>query len=212
MNNKKYQLTVEHNKLIFTTSSFKAEKTSVLHSGVYTKEFASMLFASATSLLAYMLSGSLSSNLNIIRYLVITFVFIISFLGSRKFVFKERFLKVIFNKSDNTVSVIRPGIIRKNIEKIPLQNIVSIELGSKKFIPQNIDGINFVQKISLQHGSAVPGLSEEEEFITLLLKLTDGTERVIYAGKIEEEPEVPLKTIKDFLANSNNTYCHSGAT
>ena len=50
----------------------------------------------------------------------------------------------------------------------------------------------------------MPGLSETEEFITLSLRLTDGTERMIFAAKIESgkvdgEPEIPLREIKEFL-------------
>jgi hypothetical protein len=82
---------------------------------------------------------------------------------------------------------------------IPLDHISSIEMGSIKFVPENIDGINFVQKISLQHGSALPGLGNEEEYIILLLKLTDGSERIIYADRSEEEPELPITEMRTFL-------------
>jgi hypothetical protein len=80
-----------------------------------------------------------------------------------------------------------------------LDHISSIEVGSIKYVPENIDGIDFVQRISLQHGSAVPGLGNEEEYITLLLKLTDGSERIIYAGRSEEEPELPITEMRNFL-------------
>ena len=69
---------------------------------------------------------------------------------------------------------------------------------------ENIDGIQFVQRISAQHGSAMPELTDVEEFITLSLKLTDGSERIIYAGKIDGgkidgEPSIPLNEIRSFL-------------
>ncbi len=64
--------------------------------------------------------------------------------------------------------------------------------------------IKFVQKISAQHGSAMPELSEEEEFITLSFSLADGSDRVIYAGKIDGgkvdgEPSIPVNEIRNFL-------------
>jgi hypothetical protein len=200
---KNYQIKTEKDRLIFRTSFFHAEKTSVLHKGVYTREFASMLFASATCLFAYMVVVFISGEILLIHILIIIFIFTIAFLVSRKTLFKEKYLEVVFNKSDNTVSIIRSGILKKRTEKIPLEHIKSIDVGSKKFTPENIDGIQFVERISLQHGSFVPGLGDEEEFITLSLRLTDGSERIIYAGKIEGkiggEPEVPLKEIRDFL-------------
>jgi hypothetical protein len=80
-----------------------------------------------------------------------------------------------------------------------LDHISSIEVGSIKYVPENIDGIDFVQRISLQHGSAVPDLGNEEEYITLLLKLTDGSEQIIYAGRSEEAPELPITEMRNFL-------------
>ncbi|TNF53219.1 hypothetical protein EP227_06240 [bacterium] len=80
-----------------------------------------------------------------------------------------------------------------------MDQISSIEVGSVKYVPENIDGIDFVQKISLQHGSPVPGLGDEEEYITLLLNLADGSERIIYAGRSEEEPELPITEMRNFL-------------
>ena len=196
-----YQLEIENNKLIFKTSSFKAEKTSVLHSGVYTREFSSMLFASAAGIVSYMLTGG---RPQVVRYAVLLIIFVASFLGAGKYIFKERYLHVIFDRKDKTVYTEQSGLFTKKREKIPFANIKSVDPGSRKFVPENIDGINFVQKISAQHGSAVPGLGEAEEFITLSLILTDGSERMIYAaringGEVDGEPEVPVREIRSFL-------------
>lgn len=199
-----YLLKTEGDSLIFTTSSFRAEKTSVLHSGVYTREFSSMLLASAFCIAAYMLIIYISIYSLILRYLILIFIFVITFLLSRKTIFKEKYIEVVFNKPEQTTIISRPGIIKMKTEIIPFLDIKSVELGSRKFIPENIDGINFVQKISLQHGNAVPGLGDIEEFITLSLKLNDGSERIIYAGKInggkiDGEPSIPVNEIRSFL-------------
>jgi len=201
--NRKYQIKIEKDKLIFKTYSFRPEKTSILHKGVYTKEFSSMLFASAICLFAYMIAVFISKEISFIHALAIIFIFTIAFLISRKTLFKEKYIVVVFDKFNKTVSIIHSGIFKKKTEKLPLNLIKSIDVGSKKFTPENIDGIQFVKRISLQHGSFVPGLGDEEEFVTLYLKLTDGSERIIYAekieGKIGGEPELPLKEMKDFL-------------
>ncbi len=203
---KNYQLITENNKLVFKTSSFKAEKTSVLHPGVYTKEFSSMLFASAACIVSYMMTDIISGRSPVIRYAVLIIIFVASFLGANRYIFKERYLHVVFDRTDKTVYMARSGLLTKKSEKIPFANIKSVELGSKTFVPGNIDGINFVKKISAQHGSALPGMGEAEEYITLTLKLTDGSERVIYAakingGKINGEPEIPVREIRNFLKN-----------
>ena len=201
-NNKKYQLKTTKDMLIFTTTSFKAEKQSVLYKGVYSREFASMLFASAVSIFVYTLITFIRSETAFIHYLIVIFVFITAFWGASRFLLKEKYIEVVFDRANNTVSITRPGIIKKSRERLRFDDIKSIEVGNKKFIPENIDGIKFVERISLQHGSYIPGLSDEEEFITLTLRLTDGSERIIYAGKIEEEPDIPLKEIEQFLGKS----------
>jgi hypothetical protein len=204
MNNRDYHMEINDDRLVFSTSSFSAEKTSVLHSGVYTKEFSSMLFASAVSVFAYMLISSINVNTAVFRYLIIVVLFVVSFLGARKFVFKEKHIEVIFDKPEKKAIITRYGIVIKKTETIPFAGIKSVELGSKKYVPENIDGIKFVQQISAQHGSAVPELSDEEEFVTLSLNLTDGSEIIIYAGrldagKVNGEPSIPLNEIRSFL-------------
>ncbi len=203
-NTSNYQIKTENDRLVFTTSSFRAEKTSVLHSGVYTKEFSSMLFASAVAVFAHMAISYINVNTAVYRYLMIVFLFAVSFLGANKFIFKKTHIEVIFDKPEKTALITRYGIIIKKTEKIPFSSIKSVELGSRKFVPENIDGIEFVQRISAQHGSAMPELSNEEEFITLSLSLTDGSEKIIYAarieaGKVNGEPSVPLNEIRSFL-------------
>ncbi len=204
MVNDNYQLEIEGGKLVFKTSFFKAEKTSVLHSGVYTKEFSSMLFASAAAMAAYMLTGVRPP---VVRYALLIIIFAAAFLLAGKYIFKERELQVVFDKKEKTVFIFQSGLLTKKRENIPFANIKSVDIGSRRFVPENIDGINFVQKISAQHGSAVPGLGEAEEFITLSLQLTDSSERIIYAariyeGKIDGEPEIPVRAIRNFLDNT----------
>lgn len=202
-NKNNYQIIRDKDRLFFTTSSFRAEKSSVLHSGVYSREFSSMLFASAVCMLAYMFMLSVI-YLALIRYIVLVAIFIAAFLCANIFIFKKKHLEAVFDRSSRIVRITRPGIITKDVEEIPFAGIGSVELGSKRFTPENIDGINFVRKISLQHGSDIPGLGEEEEFITLSLKLTDSSERIIYAGKTDEEPAMPVNEIKNFILNKED--------
>jgi hypothetical protein len=194
-----YKMTIKNDRLFFTTSSFTAEKGSVLHKGVYTKEFSSMLFASAVCIFAYLLIYYTVSRIIYIHLLIIIFLFVVSFLVSRAYLFRERVLELLIDKPNKNVRMSRSGILGKKPEDIHLDAILTVEVGSRTFTPENIDGIKFVQKISLQHGSEVPGLGDAEEFITLSLKLKDGTERIFYVGRIEDEPELPLNDIKNFL-------------
>ncbi|NOZ69058.1 MAG: hypothetical protein GXP46_07400 [Deferribacteres bacterium] len=203
LNKDNYQLRTDGNRLVFTTPSFRAEKSSVLPSGVYSKEFASMLLASAVCIPAYMATGFIGADLVILRYVFVVLLFVVIFLGARRFIFRERYLKLVLDRNEKQAIITFPGFFRGKTEKIPLSRIKSVEMGLRRFVPENIDGIKFVQRISSQHGSALPGLDDVEEFITLSLKLTDGTERIIYAGKTEEEPEMPVKEMSAFLERSH---------
>ena len=73
------------NTLTFTTASFKAETASVLHSGVYSKEFSSMLLASGLCVLVYMYADVTDST--VIRSAIFILLFI------RKLIMSSIFLK-----------------------------------------------------------------------------------------------------------------------
>jgi len=192
-----YELNIMDNILTFTTSSFKAEKTSVLPSGVYSKEFSSMLLASALSASIYMLANVINNP--VVRSALFLIFFIIFFYGSRKYIFYDKKLKITFNNNSKSAIITRPGIILNKTEVLPFTSIRSVKMGNRKFTPDNPDGVAFVEKISAQHGSYVPGLGDEEEFLTLSLVLTDGTERIFFAGHVEDEPEIPLNKIRDHM-------------
>lgn len=199
---KPYTLTHDKERLIFITSSFRAEKESVLHQGIYSNELASMLTALTITGIVYVIIA-FNYSVNIFHYIILIIIFILSFIGLRESIFKERQLKVVFDKSNRIARITRPGIVLNKTETIPFDDIDSVRVGSKRIQPENIEGIEFVERISRQHGSAVPGLGEETEFVTLNLRMRDGSERLIYANRIREtingEPEIPLREIRDFL-------------
>lgn len=195
-----YKITTDSERLSFKTAYYRAEKMSVLHSGVYNKEFTSMLFSGAIGLVSYMLTEFMDHK-TVLRYFIVFLVFLISFLGARGLIFKEHYLEAVFDKASGILTLTYPGLFPKK-EHIPFNTISSVELGSKKYIPRNIDAINFVQKISIQHGSAVPGLGQEEEYITVYLKLKNNSQRIIFACRTDTEPEPPLNEIRHFLGNT----------
>jgi hypothetical protein len=204
-----YEITITDERLTFRTSSFKAEKTSVLHGGVYTKEFSSMLLASAVCIGVYMILDALHARSLFLRSLVLLSVFILSFLFAGKYVFKDHSLEAVFDRKNSVVHLSRSGLLLSRTEKIPFSAIASVEAGHRQFEPVNTDGIDFVQKISAQHGSAVPELSEVEEFVTVQLRLKDGSRQILYSarlksGTVDGEPALPLRELQTFLGLGSN--------
>lgn len=195
-----YTIITEMNKLCFRTDSYEADKESMLHKGIYNYEMASILSAMMIAGTVYVILA-LSFEVTVIHFIASTLMFIIAFVSSRIFIFRERDLEIVFDKTTKVATLRTPGLVGMKTEKISFDSILSVEAGSRHIIPANVDGMQFVQKISTQHGSPIPGLGEEKDFVTLLLKLTDGTERTIYTGKIDNmnEPSLPLNEIRDFL-------------
>jgi hypothetical protein len=197
-----YKTRIEGERFFFTTPSFRPARRGVLHGEIYNHEFASMLAASMVSGLVYVVI-SLLYTVRTLHYLIISMVFILSFVISRKYIFRDKILTMILDRTRGIATIHYPQVIGSVYDEIPFKDVVSIKIGTRVFKADTRDAVDFVQKISLQHGSAVPGLGDEEELITLSLQLRDGTEKMIYAGKIEGvvdgEPELPLKEIRDFL-------------
>ena len=195
-----YTIIAELNKLCFRTHLYEADSESMLHKGIYNYEMASILSATMIATTVYVILA-LYFKVTAIHFIASTLMFIIAFVSLRKFIFRERDLEIVFDKTRKVATLCTPRLVGMRTEKISFDNILSIEAGSRHILPANIDGIEFVQKISAQHGSPMPGLGEEKNFVTLLLKLTDGTERTIYTGKIDNknEPSLPLNEIRDFL-------------
>lgn len=195
-----YTIITEMNKLCFRTHSYEADKESMLHKGIYNYEMASILSAMIIAGTVYVILA-LYFEVTVTHFIASTLMFIISFVGLRRFIFRERDLEIVFDKTRKVATLRTPGLVGMRTDKISFDSILSVEAGSRHIIPANIDGIQFVQKISAQHGSPMPGLEEEKDFVTLLLKLTDGTERTIYTGKIDNinEPSLPINEIRDFL-------------
>jgi hypothetical protein len=114
-------------------------------------------------------------------------VFIVVFVGGfpliRTFIFRERYLEAVFDPAAGKVEIFIAGVTRRKKESIALADIGQVLIESRKQKIENPDGVEFVEKISLQHGMAIPGFGEETVRYLLKLKLADGSYRTIYADK-----------------------------
>ncbi len=200
-----YTLKKDDSRLVFSTSSYRVDKGSVLHKGIYNHEFASMMASVIICGSVYVVIA-FNDEIMVVHYLSLICLFIILFASLRKFVFRERMLELMINRDGETASIITPGLFTDMNESIPLSEIDTVEAGSLSLFPEDRDAAKFVEKISRQHGSVVPGLADEAEFVTLSLKLTDGTGRLIYAQRLfdNEEADLPLNEINSYLKKEVN--------
>jgi hypothetical protein len=193
-----YTISKEEDTLIFRTPSFATGLDSVLHSGIYNREFASVLASAAGAGLVYVVVAVNLDN-RFIHALVFLLVFAAGFPVFRKFVFKEALMEVIFNPAAGEATLYITRITRKLKEVIALDRIKGIGIESRRRQIENADAVEFVEKISLQHGTVIPGFGRETVLFLLKLKLTDGSERTIYSDNAMQDVIAAHDEIKEFL-------------
>ncbi len=186
--------------LIFRTSHFTAGRGSVLHRGIYSKEFASALSSLAVAGLTYAVFAA-NFGKGIIAQVVFLTAFVAGFLALRKFVFEERYMETVFDRSSGKAEIYLVGMTRRRQESIPVADIRDVLIERQRSPVENPDAVEFVEKISSQHGMAIPGFGEEKTFFLLTLKLSDGTGRVIFAGGDMQDAMNAHEEIKGFLGN-----------
>ena len=101
MDNKTYHINIKDNMLIFRTSSFKAEKGSMLHSGIYNRELASSLLAGALVMIIGFFFAS-RFEATAVHFISALMLFAISFIFFRAYIFIEPVLCITVDKKKDT--------------------------------------------------------------------------------------------------------------
>ena len=195
---KNYTIRKEGDILIFTTPAYKTELDSVLHSGIYNREFASLLSAAAVAGTLYVITAMNTAH-TLLRYLVFLLIFAGGFPFFRKFFFKESLMEVVFHAAHREVKIYTSWITKKLQETIAISSIKDISIETKKQAIENPDAVEFVEKISLQHGTVIPGFGKEKVLFLLKLHLADGTERTIYSDNAMQDVISAHDEIREFL-------------
>ncbi|MEE9524227.1 MAG: hypothetical protein V3V59_05675, partial [Thermodesulfovibrionales bacterium] len=147
-----FNIEKENGIIRLTTTSFRADRGSVLHSGIFNKELASS-FVAAVVASAFLILVVLFSDLGILHYLIAAIIFVIIFPLSRIYVFKEHRLETVLNKDSGTISITLSGPLGKKKIEGPLGAVRDISVDHIRIEPENPDGIKIVKKIALQHGT-----------------------------------------------------------
>jgi hypothetical protein len=195
---KRYTIETTGSRLIFRTAHFSTDTGSVLHSGIYNREFASVLASLAVAGFVYMMLV-MNVKKTLVFHIAVILVLVACFPFFRRFIFKEKYMVTVFDRSEGKAEIYRTGTLKRRLDSFPCKNIINVMIESKKTEIENPDGVKFVQKISLQHGMAIPGFGEEKVFFLLKLILSDGTGRVIYADDMMQDVMNAHGKIKDFL-------------
>jgi hypothetical protein len=193
-----YSVKKEEEKLTLRTPAFRTELESLLHSGIYNREFSSVLAAAVIAGIVFVIVA-MNTGTALIQWLAFLIVFTVGFPLFRALVFKEIVMEIVFDRSTGQaeVSVIR--IKRRLKEVVPLSSIKDIFIESRKRKVENRDAVEFVEKISLQHGTVIPGFGKETVIFFLKLLLSDGSERIIFSDDRMQDVITAHDEIKEFL-------------
>jgi hypothetical protein len=196
--NTQYTICKEEDRLIFATPAYKVGPESVLHSGIYNREFSSTLSAAAVAGIIYVIAAMNSHNTLISSALFLLF-FAAGALFFRKFIFRESLMKAVFDRPSGEAKIYTKWITERLRETIVMGSIKEVRIDRKKQEVENPDAVQFVEKISAQHGTVIPGFGREKVFFLLKLILADGTERTIYSDASMEDVISAHDAIKEFL-------------
>lgn len=194
---KSYRLEKADDKLIFRTASFRPERGSILHSGIFTRELASS-FASGGLVIALLIIALFSGvRLRLMHIAALMLIFAGALIVFRFTLLKEESLDVIFDKKGGVLTVsLRKLPIKRH--SYPIADLKDIVKGHVVFKPENPDGIRVVEKVALQHGTVIPGFGEAKEFYTVELAFRDANRLAIFSGSAYDAGLIE-KLIKDYL-------------
>jgi hypothetical protein len=193
-----YSLSKDESRLVFRTANYTAGKGSVLHSDIYNREFSSWLASFTCAGIIYFFLV-MSFGKEVVFYAISLVLFIGTFPLFRKYIFREQFLETVIDRAEAKVIIIRHGIRKKILETIPFSDITGLWIDTQKTEIVNRDGVEFVQKISAQHHTVIPGFGEETTFYSLKLKRAGRTDRTIFAGSSMQDAISVYDEIKEFL-------------
>ncbi len=192
-----YRVEIEDNRVTLRTTSFKAERGSVLHSGIFNREFSSS-FVAVTVSAAVLAFFALRHELQILHYVIAVAVFIVVFPLARIYLFKEPRLETVFDLDAKSVSITLSKLFGSRSIKRPLDSLDDIRISHIRFEPENPDGVAFVKRIALQHGTVIPGFGQVEDFYNVELRF-DGEGFIILTTRAEEEAEAVVAKLRRYV-------------
>ncbi len=193
-----FEVKTEDGTIELHSSSFKVDRGSVLHSGIFNKELAASFLAGAV-IVSYLIAVAVFGELRLAHYIIAAFIFIVIFPLSRLYVFREPRLITMIDTGTGTVTLtLQRPYGRTSIQR-PLASMEKIDVDHVRVEPENPDGIAVVEKIALQHGTVIPGFGEVAEFFSVVLDF--GKERyTVLTTSVEDEARSTADTLRKYSA------------
>jgi Ca2+/Na+ antiporter len=198
MNEKPYHIERKGNTVVLGTKSFRTERRSVLHSGVFNRELASSLAAGAV-IVAISFFFALYSKITALYLVAVVLLFAALFILFRLYVFREATLETVFDLEKGTVSISLKRALGGRSETYPLAALSGIRLDRVCIEPENIDAVRLVERVAVQHGTVIPGFGKTEDFYTV--ELDFGEKRaVVFSARERQDAEAAATELKGSLS------------
>lgn len=192
-----YRMEIENGRIRLKATSFKAEKGSFLHSGIFSRELAAS-FVAALATIVYLVSFALLSGLSMIHYIAGAIIFAVFFPLLRVYVFKEPYLETVIDSDSGSIEINLRKPLRSRSLRRPLGSVRDIKVRHVSFEPENPDAVAFVEKIALQHGTVIPGFGETMHFYNVEIVFDDATYTVLTTRSDTDAGDVAEK-LREYL-------------
>lgn len=181
MEEKPYQIERRGGTVVLSTTSFRAERRSVLHSGVFNRELASSLSAGAV-IVGISFFFVLYSKITAPYLIAVIFLFASLFVLFRVFVFREPVLETVFDSEKGTITISMKRTAGSRAVSYMLADLAGIRICHLSMEPENIDAVRLVERVAVQHGTVIPGFGKTEDYFTVELDFGEKKAVVFSAG------------------------------
>ncbi|QWR78361.1 hypothetical protein [Candidatus Magnetomonas plexicatena] len=141
--------------------------------------------------------------LTLIHYVIALVLVIISFPLSRVLLFKEPALNVLIDKDVGLIKFTKNGIFKTNVLEKPFNSLHGVTIKHTEFKMSNPDGVEFVRKIALGHGTVIPGFGLSEHIYSvecIFEHIGDSPENIIiYSSNSEKEAQELADNVLNYI-------------
>lgn len=198
MSTEAYQIEKSENGVVVRTTSFKTERRSVLHSGIFNRELASSLAAGAVMVIMGFFFA-LYFRITVVHFMAAVFVFAALFVLFRMYAFREAVLETTFDRERKTIRVSLKRTVGSRLQSYPMDALTGIRIHHLSMEPENLDAVKLVEKVAVQHGTVIPGFGKVEDFYSVELDFRE-KKIVIFSARDRQGAESFMDKLKNSLA------------
>ncbi len=198
MNEKQYHIERRGDAVVLRTTSFRTERRSVLHSGVFNRELASTL-AAAGVIVVLSFFFALHFKITVFYVIGVMLLFAALFVLFRLSVFREAVLETVFDGEKRTVTISLKSALGGTTSSYSLNDLSGITLHRTTIQPENMDAVRLVERVAVQHGTVIPGFGKTEDFYAVELSFGE-KKKVVFSARERQGAEAAIAELKASLS------------